>query len=535
MKVTALIAAYNEADIIDQVVGDLIRQDVSVYLIDNGSTDGTADSVGRWLNHGLIGVERFPADGENPVFDWTALLKRKEELARQLDADWFIHSDADEFRESPWPDEPLAQAIAAVDRAGYNAIDFEVLNFWPTHDRFQPGDDVREAFPFFAHSEREWADQQIKCWKRNTQVDLVSSGGHEAKFDGRRVFPLRFILRHYPIRGQAHGDRKVFVERKPRFAPEERAKKWHIQYDGFEPGARFLRDQKELERWDPTRVRLELALRYRRVDELSRAVADADGERGRMRAAHAGELSWLRQENERELTLLRDEQSAERARLRSGYEQDLSAQRAAHASELSGLRRGNEDDLAAQRAAHASELSELRQLHTEELARLRGERDRELALRIAQLDDERRMLTAELTASRAELVLARDQLRSTTEDAREAIVAAERAEEQVRLGRDQALEDERKRLRAKLEDSWAERNDTVTRLEGELAKFQSRLDDLGRDRAGVQADLARLEQELASARHDVAELSRELNLVYGSKSWRYASLGRAAWRLLGQK
>ena len=142
-------------------------------------------------------------------------------------------------------------------------------------------------FTYFALSDKEWADQQIRCWKRNPQVDLVSSGGHEAKFDGRRVFPLRFILRHYPIRGQAHGERKLFVERKPRFSPEERAKRWHIQYDRFQPGTQFLRDPKELTRWDPTRVRLDLALRFRRLDELTNAIADLpEGERGRMRAAH---------------------------------------------------------------------------------------------------------------------------------------------------------------------------------------------------------------------------------------------------------
>ena len=73
------------------------------------------------------------------------------------------------------------------------------------HDRFEPGGDIREAFPYY--SEQAPYDRvQIRCWKKAPDVDLASSGGHEARFEGRRVFPLRFILRHYPIRGQAHGE-----------------------------------------------------------------------------------------------------------------------------------------------------------------------------------------------------------------------------------------------------------------------------------------------------------------------------------------
>ena len=38
-----------------------------------------------------------------------------------------------------------------------------------------------------------------------------------ARFPGRKVFPIQFLLRHYPIRSQRHGETKVFTERKPRF------------------------------------------------------------------------------------------------------------------------------------------------------------------------------------------------------------------------------------------------------------------------------------------------------------------------------
>jgi len=41
------------------------------------------------------------------------------------DGDWYIHHDADEFREAPAPWSTLKEAIQAVDAEGYNAIDFD--------------------------------------------------------------------------------------------------------------------------------------------------------------------------------------------------------------------------------------------------------------------------------------------------------------------------------------------------------------------------------------------------------------------------
>src|SRR4051794_18741597 len=80
-SVVPIIAAYNEEDIIGQVVRELIREGVSVYLIDNGSTDGTAAEVERYRGAGVIGIERFPSEGSTAghveqAYDWEGLLRR---------------------------------------------------------------------------------------------------------------------------------------------------------------------------------------------------------------------------------------------------------------------------------------------------------------------------------------------------------------------------------------------------------------------------------------------------------------------------
>ena len=202
-SVTAIMSAYNEEDIIGLSIQHLIEQGVSVYLIDRASTDGTVAEAQRFAGKGLIGIERladesgFPAEDAQPL-TWGHLLERKQKLAQELDGDWFIHHDADEFRESPWPHLDLCQAIRQAHAAGYNAIDFAAFAFPPTDDNYRKGDDLRTTFRY-CEPARRFDRLRINAWKRSP-VDLVSSGGHEAIVPERRVFPVRFLLRLYPIR-----------------------------------------------------------------------------------------------------------------------------------------------------------------------------------------------------------------------------------------------------------------------------------------------------------------------------------------------
>jgi hypothetical protein len=293
LRITAIIATFNEADIIGQTVGDLVRQGIAAYVLDHHSTDATVAALEPFVKSGLVRIESFPrgvsAVEDGARFSLTHILARKEQLARELDADWFINHDADEFRESPWLHLSLREGIELVDRSGYNAIDFAVLNFWPTHDGFDATSDIREAFQHYEPGEA-FDRVQIRCWKKTQSVDLASTGGHDAQFPSRRVFPLRFILRHYPVRSQEHGTRKVFEERKPRFSEEERRRGWHVQYDGFGPGHQFLRNPDTLRRYDPEGVRVDLQIHHREFENLDariqaarREIADLGGQLSRLR------------------------------------------------------------------------------------------------------------------------------------------------------------------------------------------------------------------------------------------------------------
>jgi glycosyltransferase involved in cell wall biosynthesis len=229
-RVVAIMMAYNESDIIYQAVKKLYDQGIGVYVIDNWSTDGTDEIVEKLAREGRVaGHERFPAGGPSGYFELRKLLKRVEELSWSIDADWFIHNDADELRASPWIDKNLKEAIYHVDRSGYNAIDHRILTFRPVDDAFKPGEDFEEYFRYYDLKDTV---PKLTTWKKGRRpVSLVHSGGHQVSFPGVRTYPYKFILKHYPIRSQAHGEKKITLERKARVSPEERALGWNFHYD----------------------------------------------------------------------------------------------------------------------------------------------------------------------------------------------------------------------------------------------------------------------------------------------------------------
>jgi len=244
----AYITAFNEADLIGSTIEHLAREGIYAYLIDNWSTDGTWEIAQR---RGLIGAERFPAAGPSAHYEWRQLLGRVEELAATTRADWLIHLDADEHRESPWPGVSLRDGLWRVDHQGFNAVDHTILTFPPIDNGFRPGSDPERYFRHFEFGRNPGHFRQIKAWKRGDQrVDLASEGGHDVSFEGRRIFPFNFLTKHYPIRSQEHGERKIFRERRERWSPNERAEGWHIQYDHLRPGHRFVRKPETLELFD---------------------------------------------------------------------------------------------------------------------------------------------------------------------------------------------------------------------------------------------------------------------------------------------
>ena len=206
MKIIALLAVRNSEQYMEKCLSHLISQGIEVYVIDNQSTDKTAEIAWSFRGRGVIDVQEYAYPG---YYDWAGLLQKKEKLAAELDCDWFIHHDSDEVREAPPRWKSLREGIEAVDADGCNAINFDEFIFVPSnpHDDFSGADFVAGMRSYFYFHPNP--THRVNAWKNTGRnVDLVSRGGHEVLFDGRRIYPENFTLRHYICLSHEHANHK---------------------------------------------------------------------------------------------------------------------------------------------------------------------------------------------------------------------------------------------------------------------------------------------------------------------------------------
>ena len=279
-SVCAIMSTFNEEDIIEETVSNLIDQGVDVYILDNNSTDKTVDRISKFVGNGLVNIEKvvYYENGKE-IYSWSAILERKSELSQTLDYDWFIHTDADEIRKSPWPGVNLKDGIKAVDDLGYNLINFKLFDFKLTKSTPKNGS-TEQRLIFFSEHE-SFNSIQVKAWKKSPKVDLVSMAGHLAIIDRPKLFPIRFILKHYPVRSIEQGTKKILLERLARFSQEEKKHGWHIQYDQHARDAHkiakeLIHDQKYLEKFCQQRACLELTLECTKAFSLLRDITTAN-------------------------------------------------------------------------------------------------------------------------------------------------------------------------------------------------------------------------------------------------------------------
>jgi hypothetical protein len=239
---------------------------VDVHVTDNWSNDGTYEFLLEIVKMfpERVFLSRYP---EKPAqqYEWAALLDNTVRIGLESEYKWIMHCDADEIRESPWKGVSLIDAVSFVDECEYNAIDFTVLDFRPTclyeHNNV---DSAEECLRFFEFGERLGHFSQVKMWKNDKSklYNLSNSGGHAIEFYDKKVFPLKFLLKHYPIRSQSQGMKKVFEDRLPRFTKEKRERGWHTQYDKVAESAAFIWNPNQLHVWNEWSVRAEYMVEF---------------------------------------------------------------------------------------------------------------------------------------------------------------------------------------------------------------------------------------------------------------------------------
>lgn len=232
LHIVALLTVRNEALYLARCLRHLHEQGIEICVIDNESTDDSRKIAEQFIGRGVIRIETQRYEG---FFDLVAQLQLKEKLCREIEADWFIHHDADEIREAPAPFKSLYEGILKADQEGYNAINFDEFVFLPTaDDESFEGTDYVEAMRYYYFFEPGLL-RRVNAWKNSGQpLDLVASGGHSANFEGRKIYPENFILRHYMALSRAQAIAKYGSERN--YSREEiEQRSWHGARAHFKP------------------------------------------------------------------------------------------------------------------------------------------------------------------------------------------------------------------------------------------------------------------------------------------------------------
>ena len=115
----------------------------------------------------------------------------------------------------------LRESFGRVDRAGFNAVDFRLLNFPPVDNCFEAGGDVRSYFERFEDAP-DYDRVQIKAWKAGPGRRL-ELGGHDIQFPGRKVFPVRSYFVTIRFAPSSTVSARCSWREKDRFTASERA------------------------------------------------------------------------------------------------------------------------------------------------------------------------------------------------------------------------------------------------------------------------------------------------------------------------
>ena len=231
MRVVALLTVRNEERFLARCLEHLYSQGIETCLIDNGSDDKTLEIAKAFFNKGVFRIEHLPYPG---YFELSAITSNEEKIAKEIDADWFMHHDADEIRQAPKPYRTLIEGIKDADRQGYNAINFDEFVFMPTSDdeSFEGKNYVEEMrYYYFYQPDTLY---RLNAWKNlNIPINLTNAGGHRVAFEGQQIFPVSFILRHYVVLSRTHALQKYLGRVHSMQETVERG--WHRVSSSFSP------------------------------------------------------------------------------------------------------------------------------------------------------------------------------------------------------------------------------------------------------------------------------------------------------------
>ena len=254
-RACGILFCYNEEHIIAETLRHYLSQGIDLAVFDNYSTDSSGDIIKGFLNRQgqYAGEIREVIRVKTQGYDWKYILRRAngymhKNLRRY---EWILLIDADAFYFSPVRGLTLLEYMDAVKKYGYNIINGLVCNFYPTE---------KDDLAITSHIERiryyrvEDVAPQQKIFLYHPTIKFYTSDGHSCLRGAPRVFMNPpFIYKHYGWVSCEHGLKKIFLERKRRYA--EKRLRVNVFYVHMLPLKKdFIRDSQKLAYFDEKKM-----------------------------------------------------------------------------------------------------------------------------------------------------------------------------------------------------------------------------------------------------------------------------------------
>jgi Glycosyl transferase family 2 len=209
MKLVMTLLVRDEADIVDAQIAFHLAAGVDIVVAtDNRSQDGTTEILERYERDGRLHLIREPGEDLRQS-EWVTRMARL--AATELDADWVLNADADEFW---WPQGASLKDVLTAVPDYYGVVRAAWRNFVPRpdgHPFFAERMTARLCTPaFHAHP----LSTHSKSAHRAVPDVRIGRGNHEAFGTGlqpvRGWYPIEIL--HFPVRSLEHCLRKYVTQ-----------------------------------------------------------------------------------------------------------------------------------------------------------------------------------------------------------------------------------------------------------------------------------------------------------------------------------
>ncbi len=198
----------DEADIVDAQIAFHLHAGVDLVIaMDNQSEDGTGEILERYERAGVLHLLREEGDDMRQD-EWVTRMARL--AATELEADWVIHSDADEFW---WPRGGSLKDVLAAVPERYGVLRGCWRHFLPRSDDdsfFAERMTVRLARPAFPGDKTTIFHAHQKVAHRARSDVAIEAGNHNATAPG--LLPIRawhpIEVLHFSLRSLEQFERK---------------------------------------------------------------------------------------------------------------------------------------------------------------------------------------------------------------------------------------------------------------------------------------------------------------------------------------